>query len=126
MLQFAEFLVEKQPRVISAREARRQVSAWLVREVGNLLMGGQPEFVPGDQPVWRVPVIIAGGPDQTAGSIAVDAYSGELLINEFTPSQILSHVQFAASHIAVSRSAIWQRGRLRTLMDCKKACDTVY
>lgn len=100
LLQFAEFLVEKQPRVISAREARRQVSAWLVREVGNLLMGGQPEFMPGDQPVWRVPVIVAGSPDQLTDSINVDARSGELLINESTPGQILSHVQFAVSHTA--------------------------
>lgn len=100
LLQFAEFLIEKQPRVISAREARRQVSAWLVREVGNLLMGGQPEFVPGDQPVWQVPVIVAGNPDQLAGSIHMDARSGELLINESTPDQILSHVQFAVSRTA--------------------------
>jgi hypothetical protein len=100
LLQFAEFLFEKQPRVINAREARRQVSAWLVREVGNLLMGGQPEFVPGDQPVWRVPVIVAGSPDQLADSINVDARSGELLVNESTPGHILSHVQFAVSHTA--------------------------
>lgn len=100
LLQFAEFLIEKRPRVISAREARRQVSAWLVREVGNLLMGGQPEFVPGDQPMWRVPVIVAGCPDQLADSIHVDARSGELLINETTPGQILSHVQFAISRTA--------------------------
>lgn len=100
LVQFAEFLIEKQPRVISAREARRQVSAWLVREVGNLLMGGQPEFVPGDQPMWQVPVLVAGSPDQTAGSIHVDARSGELLINESTSGQILSHVQSAVSHTA--------------------------
>jgi len=98
LLQFAEFLIEKQPRVISARDARRRVSAWLVSEVGNLLMGGQPEFMPGNQPAWRVPVIVAGSPDQLAGSINVDARSGELLINESTPGQILSHV-----HIVVSR-----------------------
>lgn len=97
LLQFAEFLIEKQPRVISAREARRQASVWLVREVGNLLMGGQPEFVPGDQPAWQVPIIVAGRPDQPAGSILVDARSGELLVNESTPGQILSHVQLAIS-----------------------------
>ena len=95
LLQFAEFLVEKQPRTISAREARRLVSVWLVREVGNLLMGGRPEFAPGDRPVWRVPVVVAGGRDQWAGSISVDARSGELLISESTPGQILSHVQTA-------------------------------
>jgi hypothetical protein len=100
LVQFAEFLIEKQPRVISAREARRRVNAWLVREVGNLLMGGQPEFIPGDQPMWQVPVIVAGSPDQPAGSIYVDARSGELLVNESTPGQILSHVQFAVSHTA--------------------------
>lgn len=93
LLQFAEFLVEKQPSTVSAREARRQVSVWLVREVGNLLMGGQPEFVPGDRPVWRVPVVVAGGGGQWAGTISVDARSGELLIDDATPGRLLNHVQ---------------------------------
>lgn len=93
LVQFAEFLVEKQPRAIGAREARRQVSAWLVSEVGNLLMGGQPEFVPGDRPVWRVPVIVGSVRDHWVDSISVDARTGELMIDAATPSLILSHVQ---------------------------------
>lgn len=95
LLQFAEFLVEKQQRTISAHEARRLVSVWPVREVGDLLMGGQPQFVPGDRPVWRVPVVIAGHRGQWAGGIDVDARSGELLIDESTPGRIPSHVQIA-------------------------------
>ena len=93
LLQFAEFLVEKQPRTISAHEARRQVSAWLVHEVGNLLMGGQPELVRGDRPVWRVPVLITRGQRSQAGSVDVDARTGKLLIDESAPDRILSHVQ---------------------------------
>ena len=93
LLQFAEFLVEKQPRAVSVQEARRQVSAWLVREVGNLLMGGQPKYVSGDRPIWRVPVLITRGQRSQAGSIDVDARTGELLVDESTPNRILSHVQ---------------------------------
>ena len=93
LVQFAEFLAEKQPRAIGAREARRQVSAWLVREVGNLLIGGQPEFVPGERPVWRVPVMVGGMREHWVDSIDVDARTGELMIDATTPSLIVSHVQ---------------------------------
>jgi hypothetical protein len=34
---------------VDARTARRKVSAWLVRDVGNLLMGGELEYVPGER-----------------------------------------------------------------------------
>ncbi len=93
LLEFAQFLAEKQPLGVSANEARRQVSAWLVSEVGNLLMGGQPEFVPGARPVWRTPVLIAGDHRRRAGDIDIDAHTGDLLVNEATPARILSNVQ---------------------------------
>ena len=97
LLQFAEFLAEKQPRLVNAHEARRQVSAWLVCEVGNLLMGGQPEYVSGDRPIWRVPVLITRGQHSQAGSVDVDARTGALLVDESAPDPILSHVQTVVS-----------------------------
>lgn len=96
LLQFAEFLAERQPHVISAQDARRQVSAWLVREVGNLLLGGSPELIPGIKPVWRVPVVIPGNRHSPAGDVEVDAYTGKLLVDESTPRRILDYVQAIA------------------------------
>lgn len=40
VLQFADFLAQQRRYAIDERIARRKVSAWLVQEVGNLLMGG--------------------------------------------------------------------------------------
>ena len=93
LLTFAEFLAQKQDAKINAQNARRIVSAWLVREVGNLLMGGQPEYIPGPRPVWRVPVLVTRGRQGQAGSIDVDAQTGDLLVDESTPQRILDHVR---------------------------------
>jgi hypothetical protein len=69
------------------------VSAWLVRDVGNLLMGGEPEYVPGERPVWRVPVLVTHGRQGRATSVDVDAQTGDLLITQDTLQQVLAHVQ---------------------------------
>jgi hypothetical protein len=41
---------------IEAKVARRQVTAWLASEVGNMLIGGTPQLVISrDRTTWRVP-----------------------------------------------------------------------
>lgn len=98
VLRFAEFLLQQRRGTIDARTARRKVSAWLVRDVGNLLMGGEPEYVPGEQPVWRVPVLVTHGRRGCAMSVDVDVQTGDLLITKDTPQQVLTNVQaFIAS-----------------------------
>jgi hypothetical protein len=98
VLRFAEFLLQQRRGTVDARTARRKVSAWLVRDVGNLLMGGEPEYVPGERPVWRVPVLVTHGRRGCAMLVDVDAQTGDLLITKDTPQQVLTNVQaFIAS-----------------------------
>jgi len=93
VLRFAEFLLQQRPvAAVDARTARRKVSTWLVRDVGNLLMGGEPEYVPGERPVWRVPVLVAHGRRGCATFIDVDAQAGDLLVAEDTPQKVLTDV----------------------------------
>lgn len=93
VLRFAEFLLQQHRAPVDARTARRKVSAWLVREVGNLLMGGEPEYVSGERPVWRVPVLVTHGCEGSATFVNVDAHTGDLLITDETPAEVLRDVQ---------------------------------
>lgn len=78
---------------MDARTARRIVSTWLVRDVGNLLMGGEPEYIPGERPVWRVPVVVTHGRQGCATFVDVDAQTGDLLLSEDAPQKVLAGVQ---------------------------------
>lgn len=78
---------------IGAWEARRRVSAWLVSQVGHLLMGGEPRYIAGPRPVWRVPVLVTREVRGEAGFVDVDARSGELLVTDRTPQEILTRVK---------------------------------
>ena len=78
---------------MDARTARRKVSTWLVRDVGNLLMGGEPEYIPGERPVWRVPVVVTHGRQGCATFVDVDAQTGDLLLGEDAPQKVLAGVQ---------------------------------
>jgi hypothetical protein len=93
VLRFAEFLLQQRRGAVDARTARRKVSAWLVRDVGNLLMGGEPEYVPGERPVWRVPVLVTHGRQGCATFVDVNAQTGDLLVTKDTPQQVLVNVQ---------------------------------
>ena len=79
--------------VVDSRTARRKVSTWLVRDVGNLLMGGEPEYVSGKRPVWRVPVLVTHGRQGCATCVDVDAQTGDLLVTEDTPRRVLADVR---------------------------------
>jgi len=76
---------------VDARTARRKVSAWLVRDVGNLLMGGEPEYVAGERPVWRVPVVAPHSRQGRATFVDVDAQTGDLLVTDDTPQKVLAY-----------------------------------
>jgi len=100
VLQFTEFLIKQRESKVDARTARREVSAWLVREVGNLLMGDTPQYIPGERPVWRVPVLVTFGRRGHAAFVEVDAQSGDLLVDEHTPEKVLADVQAFVSNTA--------------------------
>ena len=85
---------------VDAKTARRRATAWLVSEVGNMLVGGAPQLVIGRQSVWRVPVILTSSIAGTVGQVGavdVDAESGEALIGEGLREQILDNVRHSTS-----------------------------
>jgi hypothetical protein len=84
---------------VDAKTARRRVTAWLVSEVGNMLIGGAPQLVIGKQSVWRVPVILTSSNVGTVGQVGavdVDTESGEILVGEELREQILDNVRHLA------------------------------
>lgn len=85
---------------VEAKAAKRQVTAWLVSEVGNMLIGGTPQLnISRSSTTWRVPVIMTSstvGPVGEVGAVEVDAESGELLVSENLREQILENVKHLA------------------------------
>jgi hypothetical protein len=84
---------------IDARTARRRATAWLVTNVGNMLVGGAPQLVISQQTVWRVPVLLTSpsvGTVGQMGTVDVDAESGELLISADLRERILDNVKHLA------------------------------
>jgi len=78
---------------VDAETARRKATGWLVSEVGNLLIGDTPTLVIADRAVWRVPVLVTSpsrGVVGVAGSVDVDAQSGEVLVDEALAQRILN------------------------------------
>lgn len=81
---------------ISPQEAQRQVTGWVVSEVGNMLMGGKPRLVVSQPTVWRVPIVLGSserGLLGEAASIDVDAETGELLLTETSEQDVLAYAQ---------------------------------
>ncbi len=84
---------------VDAKTARRQVTSWLVSEVGNMLVGEMPQLVIGERTLWRVPVVLTSSVAGTVGEVDtmdVDAGSGELLVSEQIRERILNHVKTLA------------------------------
>lgn len=81
---------------IEAATARRKATAWLVSEVGNMLIGGAPQLlIRRGGTVWQVPVILTSsqrGRVGQAGTIEVDAETGELLISDQLRADVLENV----------------------------------
>ncbi len=82
---------------IGAKAARRQVTTWLVSEVGNMLIGGEPQLVISNKAIWRVPVTLTSSEVGTVGEVGavnVDAANGELLVSDELKEQILDNVKY--------------------------------
>ncbi len=100
MLEFAESLAHPET-AIGAGEARRRVSAWLVSRVGHLLMRRRTPLCGGSAPgLACVPVLVTRGLRGEAGFVDVDARSGELLVTDQTPQEILARVKALAGDTA--------------------------
>ena len=82
--------------------AQRKVSKLLLDQVGNLLYGEQPTLVAGRRLLWRVPVWVAlptTGPLGQAGTLDVDAQTGEIL----TDAELLNSIEERA-HVLAERA----------------------
>lgn len=80
---------------VDAKHARRRVTIWLLSEVGNMLIAGEPRLVISQTTVWRLPVLLTSsdkGIVAEVGFVDVDASSGEPVINDELRTQILNNV----------------------------------
>jgi len=69
--------------------ARQNVNVFLLNHVGNLVSAGEPSLlINGDRLRWKVPVRCALPSKGMAsvGEVAVDVNTGEILLEESTPS----------------------------------------
>lgn len=81
---------------VEAKAARRSVTSWLVSEVGNMLMGGDPRLVIGKQTVWRVPALLTSSQKGTLGEVGVvdvDAETGVLLPSRTLKEEIIKNAR---------------------------------
>lgn len=75
---------------VTADQARRLASRFLMDEVSHLLIATAPDLVVGDRTRWRVPVWI-GFPGQgrhAVGALDVDAQTGAMLDQEAQVAEI--------------------------------------
>ena len=81
---------------VDATTAQRKATAWLISQVGNLLMGDAPALVIGQRTVWRVPVLLTSpsrGVIGQVGAVDVDAISGQVLADPLLAQELVTHAR---------------------------------
>ena len=81
---------------VDAITAQRKATAWLISEVGNLLMGDAPALVIGQRTAWRVPVLLTSpsrGVIGQVGAVDVDAISGQVLADPLLAQELVTHAR---------------------------------
>lgn len=84
---------------VDAITAQRNATAWLVSDVGNLLIGDTPSLVIGQRTVWRVPALLTSptrGVIGQIGTVDVDAVTGEALVDSQLTQDLLAHARHLA------------------------------
>ena len=85
------------PEVISATDAQRKVTRFVLMELVNQVFGDQPELSANEQ-TWSVPVRRWLPDDQRwrhIGVILVDAKTGELILDEATREEFMRRCRFS-------------------------------
>lgn len=88
--------------------AQQNANVYLLMNVGNMLSAGDPVLALGDPPHWKVPIHCAFpefGRREKIGDLAVDVYSGAILLEASYPSSaeaIERHAELAYDLIAAS------------------------
>ena len=81
---------------VSAEEAQRKVSVFVLRKISNLMHGETPTLVLGERTSWRVPVHLTfptTGDVGQIGTIHVDVTSGEMCVTPDTIAAIEARAQ---------------------------------
>ena len=89
---------------VDAVTAQRTATAWLISEVGNLLIGDTPSLVIGQRTAWRVPALLTSptrGVIGQVGAVEVDAGTGEVLTDPQLTHDLLTHARQLARSTAV-------------------------
>jgi hypothetical protein len=76
--------------------ARQKVNVLMLDQVGNLLHGGEPEFLVSDRFYWRVPVLLSTpkrGLIGQVGAVRVDAQTGEVLTDAEMLDDLAEHAR---------------------------------
>jgi predicted DNA-binding protein len=82
---------DAQINFISEVKAQRSVTSWAVTNVGNLLKGGKPTLVEGEQMFWRVPVMMfIENKEVELANVDVDAQNGSLKVSQALIEEIWS------------------------------------
>ena len=84
---------------VSAEEAQRKVSVFVLKKISNLMHGETPTLVLGERTSWRVPVHLtfpAMGDVGQIGTIDVDVTSGELCASPDIIAAIEAHAESTA------------------------------
>jgi hypothetical protein len=84
---------------VSAEEAQRKVSVFVLKKISNLMHGETPTLVLGERISWRVPVHLTfptTGDVGQIGTIDVDATSGELCASPDIIAAIVIHAESTA------------------------------
>ena len=90
---FASYLLRKHGRLpVDEHSARRRANRWLVEQVGNMVMAGQPLLTQGDlRPVWRSCAFVTSlsqAPRGPIGHVDVDAATGEVLTDDHAVTEM--------------------------------------
>ena len=87
---------------VTAAQARRLASRFLMDEVSHLLVAAAPDLIVGDRTRWRVPVWI-GFPSQgryDVGVLEIDAQTGAFLDQDAYVAEIRQRATYVAEHLA--------------------------
>ena len=77
---------------VSAMEAQREATVWLLDNVGHLAMVDQPRLIIGHRTIWQVPVMLsspAHSPIGPIGHVEVDAHTGQVLEETNTAEKLI-------------------------------------
>jgi hypothetical protein len=97
-----------QPLNVTAFSAQQRVTQYVMLELSTQLGGDAPELTVGERVYWSVPVVLtlpSKGVLGRAGTLRVDAATGELLTDPQTEREILDHAERLAQRTTLPAGA---------------------